>query len=86
MVHDHRIALRRDLPITLPRVLGDRVQLQQVIINLVLNAMEAMASVTDRPRDLTVRSCKDGDRVLVAIQDSGNAGCNLSNNRHRPQN
>ncbi len=67
-IHDHRISLRRDLPTTLPRVLGDRVQLQQVIINLVLNAMEAMASVTDRPRDLTLRSCKDGDQVLVAIQ------------------
>ena len=70
-IRDHRVSLRQDLAPNLPRVLGDRVQLQQVIINLVLNAMEAMASVTDRPRDLTIRSCQDGDHVLVAIQDSG---------------
>ena len=68
---DNRVSLRRDLAPTLPPVLGDRVQLQQVIINLVLNAMEAMASVTDRPRDLIIRSVQDGDQVLVAIADSG---------------
>jgi PAS domain S-box-containing protein len=70
-IRDHRVSLRRDLVPTLPHVLGDRVQLQQVVINLVLNAMEAMASITDRPRDLTIRSWSDGDQVLVAIQDSG---------------
>src|SRR5262249_10173058 len=70
-IRDHRVSLRRDLAPTLPHVLGDRVQLQQVVINLVLNAMEAMASITDRPRDLTIRSWSDGDQVLVAIQDSG---------------
>jgi PAS domain S-box-containing protein len=70
-IRDHRVSLRQDLTSALPPVLGDRVQLQQVIINLVLNAMEAMASVTDRPRDLTIRAGPDGDQVLVAIQDSG---------------
>jgi C4-dicarboxylate-specific signal transduction histidine kinase len=70
-IRDHRVSLRRDLAPALPPVLGDRVQLQQVIINLVLNAMEAMASVTNRPRDLTIRAGRDGDRVLVAIADSG---------------
>jgi C4-dicarboxylate-specific signal transduction histidine kinase len=70
-VRDHRVSLHQDLSSNLPLVLGDRVQLQQVIINLVLNAMEAMSSVTDRPRDLTIRSRQDADQVLIAVQDSG---------------
>ena len=70
-IRDHGVFLRRDLAPGLPPVLGDRVQLQQVIINLVLNAMEAMASVTGRPRDLTIRARQDGDQVLVAIEDTG---------------
>lgn len=70
-IRDHRVSLRRDLALTLPPVHGDRVQLQQVIINLVLNAMEAMASVIDRPRDIIIRSWQDGDHVLVAVEDSG---------------
>ena len=52
-------------------MLGDRIQLQQVIINLVMNGMEAMATVTDRPRELKIRSQRKGDAVLVAVQDSG---------------
>jgi PAS domain S-box-containing protein len=70
-IRDHSVSLGRDLAPTLPQVLGDRVQLQQVIINLVLNAMEAMASVSDRPRDLTIRARQGGDQVLVAIEDTG---------------
>jgi signal transduction histidine kinase len=53
-------------------VLVDRIQIQQVIINLIMNGMEAMTSVTDRPRELTIRSHRDNaDQVLVAVQDSG---------------
>ena len=53
-------------------MLGDRVQLQQVIINLIVNGMEAMAPVTDRPRELVVRSqLDDSGQVLVAVEDSG---------------
>jgi signal transduction histidine kinase len=53
-------------------VLGDRVQLQQVILNLVMNGVEAMASVADRPRELFIRSRQhESDKVLVAVQDSG---------------
>jgi PAS domain S-box-containing protein len=70
-VRDHRVTLRQDLSPALPSVLGDRVQLQQVVINLMMNGMEAMASVADRPRDLLIRSCRDSDQILVAVQDSG---------------
>jgi len=53
-------------------VLVDRIQIQQVIINLIMNGMEAMASVTDRPRELIIRSHRDdADQVLVSVQDSG---------------
>jgi PAS domain S-box-containing protein len=66
------VALRMELAADLPPVLGDRVQLQQVILNLVMNGIEATASVTDRRRELLIRSRQHGsDRVLVAVQDSG---------------
>ena len=71
-VLSHRVSLRLELAPTLPPLLGDRVQLQQVILNLIVNGMEAMAPVTDRPRELVVRSqLDDGGQVLVAVQDSG---------------
>ena len=49
----------------------DPSQLQQVMINLVINGMEAMAPVTDRPRELLIRSQHEADQVLLAVQDSG---------------
>jgi signal transduction histidine kinase len=53
-------------------ILGDRVQLQQVIINLAMNGMEAMRSVTDRPRELLIRSVLDeAQQVLVSVTDCG---------------
>jgi signal transduction histidine kinase len=52
--------------------LGDRVQLQQVIINLVMNGIEAMQAVKDRPRELVVRSRRDEkQQVLVSVTDCG---------------
>jgi len=71
-VLSHRVSLRLELMPTLPTVLGDRVQLQQVIINLIVNGMEAMSTVTDRPRSMVLRSrLDDSGRVLVAVEDSG---------------
>jgi len=56
----------------LPPIAGDRVQLQQVILNLLLNAADAMAGVEDRPRRLAVRTALDaGDRVRLTVQDAG---------------
>ncbi len=71
-VVQHRVLLGRDLAKAMPDVVGDRIQLQQVIINLLVNAIQAMASVTDRPRELIVRTCLKGeDEILLAVEDSG---------------
>jgi PAS domain S-box-containing protein len=66
------IVVRSQLDRTLPGVVGDRVQLQQVLLNLILNATEAMSGVHDRPRELTVVSRTDGSNaVVVEVRDSG---------------
>jgi PAS domain S-box-containing protein len=64
--------LHTDFADTLPHISVDRVQLQQVILNLLLNAAEAMASVEDRPRTLLVRTALDDDgKVKLLVRDSG---------------
>ncbi len=69
---DHRIVVETALTAGLAPVLGDRVQLQQVVMNLVMNAAEAMDLVTDRPRLLRVVSEPyEGRDVLVRVEDSG---------------
>jgi PAS domain S-box-containing protein len=66
------IELRMALAPTLPPIFGDRVQLQQVIINLVMNGIEAMQAVTDRRRELLIASGEDdAPGIAVAITDSG---------------
>src|ERR1700720_1142780 len=71
-VLSHGVSLRTELASGLPAVLGDRVQLQQVIINLLINGVEAMAPITDRPREIVIRSQQqDAGQVHVAVQDSG---------------
>jgi PAS domain S-box-containing protein len=68
---NHRISLALELVDDLERVLADRVQLQQVLLNLLTNAIEAMSCVADRARVLRVRSESLPDWVLISIQDSG---------------
>ncbi len=71
-IQKNGVVLRMELAADFPRVLGDRVQLQQVILNLVMNGIEAMSAVTDRSRDLLLRSYQyESDKVLIAVQDSG---------------
>jgi C4-dicarboxylate-specific signal transduction histidine kinase len=68
----HLVSLRMELTPALPMVRGDRVQLQQVMINLMMNGVEAMQSVTDRPRELVIRSRQDEtQQVLVSVMDCG---------------
>jgi C4-dicarboxylate-specific signal transduction histidine kinase len=68
----NQVEVQTELAADLPAVLGDRVQLQQVLVNLIQNAIEAMSAVTDRPKRLVIRSESRGqDGVLVAVRDSG---------------
>lgn len=68
----NRVIPRLELAEDLPLVMGDRVQLQQVILNLVRNASDAMRAVEDRPRELRVRTeCDESDQVRLAVQDTG---------------
>ena len=67
-----RITLRTDFAADLPSVLGDEVQLQQVILNLTLNAIEAINNLHDGPRELVVSSSKQGSTgVVVTVRDTG---------------
>jgi len=68
----NRVVLHSELAKDLPAITGDRIQLQQVILNLLRNASDAMADVHDRPRQLLVRTEREaGDRVRVSVRDAG---------------
>ena len=68
----NRVAVRTEFAENLSPVLGDRVQLQQVVLNLVMNGIEAMSSVEERPRELMVRTRNDdAGLVRVTVRDSG---------------
>ncbi len=67
-----RVVSQLELAPCLPAIVADRIQLQQVIINLVMNGAEAMQTVTDRPPQLMIRTYRDEtDRVVVAVEDCG---------------
>jgi C4-dicarboxylate-specific signal transduction histidine kinase len=68
----NEVAIKLELAPELPPVLGDSIQLQQVIVNLLMNGIEAMSGVTDRPRTLRVRSeSQKNGQIKVSVQDSG---------------
>jgi PAS domain S-box-containing protein len=68
----NRVILRQELAEELPLVAGDRVQLQQVILNLLRNATDAMSGVGDRPRELVIRTERDEcDSVRLTVKDTG---------------
>jgi PAS domain S-box-containing protein len=69
---NHLVSLRTEFAPALPAVLGDRVQLQQVIINLAMNGIEAMQPITERPRELVIRSHQDeAQHACVSVTDCG---------------
>lgn len=78
-VRGHEVSVETELKAEPPEVVGNRVQLQQVILNLVMNALDAMKSVTHRPKVLRIRSeTRSPDGVLLSVEDSG-AGIDPNN-------
>jgi len=71
-VRRQRVSVRTELANKVPLVLGNRIQLQQVVLNLIMNAIEAMSSITDRERALRVKlEAHKADKVLILVEDSG---------------
>ena len=68
----NRVVLRSELAKDIPPVIGDRIQLQQVTLNLLRNASDAMVSIEDRPRELLIRTRREREgRVCLSVQDAG---------------
>ncbi|MFZ0772801.1 MAG: ABC transporter substrate binding protein [Candidatus Sulfotelmatobacter sp.] len=65
------VVVQTDLAPDVPNVLGDRIQLQQVLLNVILNGVDAMSTITDRPRELLIKSAQHPDGVLIQVHDSG---------------
>jgi PAS domain S-box-containing protein len=71
VLENQHVSLEMELRPSLPAVLGDRVQLQQVVLNLIMNGIEAMSAIPDRPRALVIRSDARESGLEVTVQDSG---------------
>jgi C4-dicarboxylate-specific signal transduction histidine kinase len=67
----HGIRMSMDLAAGLPRVRGDRVQLQQVMVNLIMNAVDATRAISDVPREILIRTAKKAECLVVSVEDSG---------------
>jgi len=65
------VTVQTELAADVPAVLGDRVQLQQVMLNLIMNGIDAMSTVNGGSRELLIKSARDVDGVLIQVQDSG---------------
>jgi signal transduction histidine kinase len=68
---DNDVSVRTQLAGGLPHIRGDRVQLQQVLLNLIINAIEAMRDVDEEERELLISTRKEPDGVSVEVRDSG---------------
>jgi PAS domain S-box-containing protein len=67
----NRVILRTEFAEELPPLAGDRVQLQQVVLNLILNAIDAMSGIEDRPRQLVIRTERESDQLCLSVRDTG---------------
>lgn len=70
-IDQNGVALKLDLALDLPPVLGDRVQLQQALMNVVVNSIEALRSVPERHRELLIKSGKSPEGITIEVRDSG---------------
>src|SRR5262249_24056649 len=70
-IQNRRVVLKTELASGLPAVVADRIELQQVVINLMVNAMEVMERVTQRPPLLAARTTREDDQAVLAVQDAG---------------
>jgi C4-dicarboxylate-specific signal transduction histidine kinase len=67
----HGVRAKTETTVDVPLVLGDRIQLQQLMLNLIINGIDAMSMVNDRPRELIIKSAPHPDGVLIQVQDTG---------------
>jgi C4-dicarboxylate-specific signal transduction histidine kinase len=67
----HRIVISTELVAALPLVRCDRVQIQQVMVNLVMNAVDATRAIANGPREILIRSTKEPDSIVISVEDSG---------------